>query len=58
MDDKENTLEHARVMPVDLTYKKLEEITNGFSEEHKVGSGGYGVVYKVWFILVFLFFCK
>uniref|UniRef100_A0A0E0DD19 Protein kinase domain-containing protein n=1 Tax=Oryza meridionalis TaxID=40149 RepID=A0A0E0DD19_9ORYZ len=46
MDDKEKTLEHARVTPVGLTYKKLEEVTNGFSEEHKVGSGGYGVVYK------------
>ena len=41
-------------MPIDLTYKKLEDITNSFSEDHKVGSGGYGEVYKVRFILVFL----
>ncbi|CAL4991703.1 unnamed protein product [Urochloa decumbens] len=33
-------------MPRDLTFKLLEDITNKFSEEHKVGKGGYGEVYK------------
>ncbi|KAM0880225.1 hypothetical protein ACQ4PT_033729 [Festuca glaucescens] len=30
----------------DLTLHLLERITNQFSEEHKVGSGGYGEVYR------------
>ncbi|KAF8673294.1 hypothetical protein HU200_048850 [Digitaria exilis] len=33
-------------MPRDLTYKTLEDITNSFSEDCKIGSGGYGQVYK------------
>ncbi|KAJ1256763.1 hypothetical protein BS78_K312800 [Paspalum vaginatum] len=32
--------------PRDLTFKLLESITNSFSEEHKIGKGGYGEVYK------------
>lgn len=28
------------------TYKELEIATNNFSEENKIGSGGYGDVYK------------
>lgn len=35
------------MMPRDLTYKTLEDITNSFSEDCKIGSGGYGQVYKV-----------
>ncbi|WVZ87105.1 hypothetical protein U9M48_033797 [Paspalum notatum var. saurae] len=30
----------------DVTFQMIERITNGFSEEQKVGSGGYGEVYK------------
>ncbi|KAJ1275293.1 hypothetical protein BS78_05G125100 [Paspalum vaginatum] len=30
----------------DLSWKELEDSTNGFSEERRIGSGGYGVVYK------------
>ncbi|KAL6880190.1 hypothetical protein ACP4OV_011755 [Aristida adscensionis] len=33
-------------MPVDIPWQLLEEITNNFSKEHEIGSGGYGVVYK------------
>ncbi|XP_015697969.1 probable serine/threonine-protein kinase nek2 [Oryza brachyantha] len=29
-----------------LTFRILEEITNGFSEERKLGQGAYGTVYK------------
>ncbi|KAJ1272749.1 hypothetical protein BS78_06G226600 [Paspalum vaginatum] len=29
-----------------VTFQLIEKITNGFSEEQKVGSGGYGEVYK------------
>ncbi|CAO2149657.1 unnamed protein product [Urochloa humidicola] len=42
----ESKLQHTSMVPIDLTYKKLEDITNSFSEDHKVGSGGYGSVYK------------
>jgi hypothetical protein len=31
------------IMPLDL----LREITNGFSEERRLGSGSYGKVYEV-----------
>lgn len=31
----------------DLKLQLLEEITNNFSDKHKVGSGGYGNVYRV-----------
>ena len=47
------------MVPTELTYQKLEDITNTFSEEHKVGSGGYGNVYRVRFINLTLFLvCK
>ncbi|KAL6662329.1 hypothetical protein ACP70R_000188 [Stipagrostis hirtigluma subsp. patula] len=39
MDNEEKRL-------VVYTYQLLEEITDGFSEERKIGSGSYGVVYK------------
>nr|ACS49628.1 protein kinase-3 [Oryza coarctata] len=32
--------------PTDLTFRLLEEITDGFSEERKLGKGAYGTVYK------------
>ncbi|KAM0891672.1 hypothetical protein ACQ4PT_026242 [Festuca glaucescens] len=34
------------VTPRRLSYDLLKEITDGFSEERKLGSGGYGKVYK------------
>ena len=33
--------------PKALPLSLLEEITNGFSDEQRVGSGGFAVVYKV-----------
>ena len=33
----------------DLSFKFLWEITDGFSEERKLGEGAFGVVYKVRF---------
>ena len=33
--------------PERLTLQLLQEITDGFSEERKLGEGGYGVVFKV-----------
>lgn len=35
-----------RSAPVDITFRLLEEITHGFSEDQKIGRGGYGEVYK------------
>ncbi|KAK3121034.1 hypothetical protein QOZ80_8BG0645030 [Eleusine coracana subsp. coracana] len=32
--------------PTKMTYKQLEDITDGFSNERILGSGSYGVVYK------------
>ncbi|KAK1614151.1 hypothetical protein QYE76_019668 [Lolium multiflorum] len=42
----ENKSHPTRLAPVDITFKLLKEITNSFSEEQKIGSGGYGEVYK------------
>lgn len=36
------------VMPLDL----LREITDGFSEERRLGSGSYGKVYEVRFVIL------
>jgi hypothetical protein len=37
---------------MDIEFHLLETITDKFSDEQKVGSGGYGDVYKVWLILM------
>jgi len=37
---------------MDIKLHDLEIITNNFSEEHKVGSGGYGDVYRVWPVII------
>nr|AGT16236.1 hypothetical protein SHCRBa_027_K06_R_30 [Saccharum hybrid cultivar R570] len=42
----ENEMQKESALPEDLTFQKLEEVTKGFSEENKVGAGGYGEVYK------------
>lgn len=34
-------------MLMNLSYKLLEDITDGFSEERMLGRGTFGVVYKV-----------
>lgn len=34
--------------PVDFRYKDLKYATKNFSEENKLGAGGFGDVYKVW----------
>ena len=31
----------------DISYQILREITDGFSEERKLGQGAFGVVYRV-----------
>uniref|UniRef100_A0A453MVM6 Protein kinase domain-containing protein n=2 Tax=Aegilops tauschii subsp. strangulata TaxID=200361 RepID=A0A453MVM6_AEGTS len=39
-------MDRARVAPRPLPFHLLEEITDGFSEERKLGAGAYGSVYK------------
>lgn len=38
-----------------VTFRLLEDITSGFSENYKLGAGGYGVVYKVYSSSSFIF---
>lgn len=38
---------YVSVLPRDMPFHLLEEITDGFSEERKLGSGAYGKVYMV-----------
>jgi hypothetical protein len=33
-----------------LSYESLKEITDNFAEEHKLGSGTFGEVYKVFVV--------
>jgi interleukin-1 receptor-associated kinase 1/coatomer subunit beta' len=42
IDERHNT----REVPTDFPWNLVEDITNGFAVEQKIGSGGYGVVYK------------
>ena len=42
---------NTREVPTDFPWKLIEDITNGFAVEQKIGSGGYGVVYKVWLMI-------
>jgi interleukin-1 receptor-associated kinase 1/coatomer subunit beta' len=38
-------------LPRDITFHLLEEITDGFSNERKLGSGAFGKVYMVRYIV-------
>uniref|UniRef100_M8CP61 Cysteine-rich receptor-like protein kinase 29 n=1 Tax=Aegilops tauschii TaxID=37682 RepID=M8CP61_AEGTA len=41
-----NNLEHTSATMREFTLELLKQITDNFSEEHIIGRGGYGVVYK------------
>ncbi|VAI53403.1 unnamed protein product [Triticum turgidum subsp. durum] len=41
-----NTFEHTNVTTREFTFQYLQQITNNFSQEHIIGQGGFGVVYK------------
>jgi len=43
----ENKLLHPTAEPISLPLWFMESITSNFSKEREIGSGGYGVVYKV-----------
>lgn len=52
-DAEDNVLERvlARTKePTRLSFRILARITNNFSDERKIGEGGFGVVYKVKFV--------
>ncbi|VAI18405.1 unnamed protein product [Triticum turgidum subsp. durum] len=42
----ENESQHTSAMPRDFTFQLLKQITNDFSEDNRIGVGGYGLVYK------------
>uniref|UniRef100_M8BSK9 non-specific serine/threonine protein kinase n=1 Tax=Aegilops tauschii TaxID=37682 RepID=M8BSK9_AEGTA len=42
----ENESQLASATPRDFTFQLLKQITNDFSEDNRIGVGGYGVVYK------------
>ncbi|CAN6372902.1 unnamed protein product [Urochloa humidicola] len=39
--------------PLSLKLQLLQAITNNFSKDNLIGSGGYGEVYKVWHGTIF-----
>ncbi|XP_044414558.1 putative receptor-like protein kinase At4g00960 [Triticum aestivum] len=41
-----NKFEHTSATTREFTFEFLEQITDNFSDEHVIGRGGYGVVYK------------
>jgi hypothetical protein len=54
MDDQENESEalmhiltDATAEPIMLSYRFLENITDNFSKDLEIGTGGFGVVYMV-----------
>ena len=46
-----NKQHNTREVPTDFPWKLIEDMTNGFAVEQKIGRGGYGVVYKVWLMI-------
>lgn len=51
-----NNLEHTSATMREFTLELLKQITDNFSEEHIIGRGGYGVVYKVYSYAYYLIF--
>jgi hypothetical protein len=52
-DELEKKLQDPNATPMFLPLEFLKTITCDFSTESELGRGGYGVVYKVWPILLF-----
>ena len=46
-NDLEHMLSDENEQPKALPLSLLEDITDGFSKNHQIGSGGFAVVYKV-----------
>ena len=46
-NDLEHMLSDEKEQPKALPLSLLEDITDGFSENRQIGSGGFAVVYKV-----------
>lgn len=45
--DLEKALADETVVPIDLPFLFLKAITRDFSDDQRIGSGGFGSVYKV-----------
>lgn len=52
---RKNNMEnnHSSALPREPTLQFLQGITKNFSTEREIGRGAFGVVYKVWFHLLF-----
>jgi hypothetical protein len=48
-DVLQRMLHDASAEPVDLPFSLLQEITDCFSYDRKIGSGGFAAIYKVHF---------
>ncbi|XBH96044.1 hypothetical protein VPH35_086513 [Triticum aestivum] len=46
-NDLEHMLSHENELPKAWPLSLLEDITDGFSKNHQIGSGGFAVVYKM-----------
>ncbi len=48
---KANNLEHGEVQMPLFSFASVSAATDNFSSANKLGEGGFGPVYKVWFIV-------
>lgn len=47
MNSLDDLLHDVTVEPINVQLAVLQDITKNFSDERKIGQGGFGIVYKV-----------